>query len=118
MDLEITPKEVSIILGAIVMHRHVPFREAVKRRFDQTESKALDDFWERLLMSRDTALTSEEQGELTLPMTEIERSLLLHVFAEALAECGDSMNDLWVYLKTPKRSEIDVVVSKLETCSE
>jgi hypothetical protein len=88
MVLTLSRKEVSIILGATLMHWGVPFHFKEKQALTETEQSLLDDLSERIICIRDAA-GQERHGEvLSIPVSDEERKLLIEVLSETLSHKG------------------------------
>jgi hypothetical protein len=118
MEMNLTDKEIAVLLGATLMHWGVPFHFTRKRVLNETEQAVLDTVSDRLIRVQSIAGSHQPPTSLTVDFSADERRLLVEVLAACLAECGDNLTDMRLHLKADSRDEVNDLLQRLRSASE
>jgi hypothetical protein len=113
MTLQLSDKDASILLGAMLMHWGVPFRRTTKRQLTDSQQAIVDAASAKLIALRKACLRAQEQEARNVPLSDQELPLLIEVVEDCLAECGNDETELHLQLKTAERQEVEALLSRL-----
>jgi hypothetical protein len=121
--LAMSKRELSILLGAMLMIGFVPFVRSRKPMLTDDERKIMDNLEERILEHRDLVeaqlkdhpASSDQEVYLRIPVSHEEARLCAEVLKACLSECWDDPIDLDLHLNTRERSEVQRLLLKMES---
>lgn len=111
MVVELSDREVAILLGATLMHWGVPFRFSAKRPFTENQQATVDGASEKLIALNQELRSQASPAGADLEPQEI--SLLTTVVEDCLTECGVDAIELDLQLKTRDRQEVEYLLRRL-----
>jgi len=115
MIVRLSDNEMSILLGATLMHWGVPFRSAVRRELTEHQQAIVDQASDRLIGLRDTYQRSQIQEAHEVLLSDQETALLIAVVEDCLNECGSDPTELSLQLKTSERNEVETMLERIRT---
>jgi hypothetical protein len=112
MMIRLSDEEVSILLGATLMHWGVPFRKSTKHELTVDQQAIVDEASDRLIGLRDTWQRSKVQETQEVHFSDLEAALLIAVVEDCLNECGNDPTELNLQLKTRDRNDIETLMQR------
>lgn len=112
MGITLTDKEVSILLGATLMHWGVPFRFAAKHELSDEQQVMLDGASDKLVALREARRQSSHDSQ-EVHLTEQEITLLTEVLNDCLHECGNDPIELNLQLRTRNKTDVESLLARL-----
>ena len=113
MMIRLSDKEVSILLGATLMHWGVPFRRAARRELTEHQQAMVDEASDKLIGLREACQRSRVQEAQEVLLSDQEAALLIAVVEDCLNECGSDPTELGVQLKTSARNEVETLLERI-----
>ncbi|MBY0524579.1 MAG: hypothetical protein K2R98_14340 [Gemmataceae bacterium] len=113
MLIQLSDKEVAILLGATLMHWGVPFHSITKRELTDDQQVIVDAASDRLIAWREAHQGHGVLNGQEIPLSDYETVLLIEVVEDCLAECGNDATDLSLHLKASARHEVETLASRL-----
>ncbi len=113
MLIRLSDKEASMLLGATLMHRGVPFRMAARRELTEDQQAMVDGASDKLIGLRETHERSQSPKAQEVLLSDQESALLIAVVEDCLNECGSDPTELSLQLKTSEREEVETLLERL-----
>ena len=113
MLIRLSDMEMSILLGATLMHWGVPFRRTARQDMTEYQQAMLDAASDKLIALRESSQRSLVQENQGVPLSDEEAALLITVVEDCLSECGNDPTEMRLQLKTSDCSEVKALLERV-----
>jgi hypothetical protein len=115
MMIRLSDQEVSVLLGATLMHWGVPFRRATRCQLTEHQQASIDAASDKLIALREMHQRNRSQEASELFLSEEEAALLIAVIEDCLNQCGSDPTELRLQLKTSDPKDVESLLARIRT---